>query len=184
MSEQEFIGQNIPITVELPKDSVLRRLVPAHSKKSREVTQEDVDRVVEETRVLHAICFEQYGMYGGAYAMAHPQIEDKDPLKFFVTADRKIIINPVITKHSNYLTSSKEGCVTFAGTPRTTVDRWHKCEVEYVTIMVDPDNKDKFKLSSKIEESLSSLPSFIFQHECDHLDGKYIFPYEHKDEYK
>ena len=109
------------MNIEIPKDSVLNRIVPAHKKVSREVTEKDIDRVIEEVRVLHAICFEKVGIYRGAYAMAHPQIDDKDPLRLFVTVDKKIIINPVITNKTKYQVDSREGCVTYAEEQMITV---------------------------------------------------------------
>jgi peptide deformylase len=111
----------------------------------------------------------------GAYSMAHPQIESDDPMRFYVTNDRKIIINPVITKHSNYLVDSKEACMTFPKKDRIIVSRWQKLELSFQTIMVDSKDSTKFKLSSVIMESLSGQDSFVAQHEIDHLDGIYIY---------
>lgn len=164
------------VTNETPQENeYLKRLVPKHDKKSREVTEKDVDKVIEEAKVLYGLCFSANGLYKGAYAMAHPQIENKDPLRLFVTADRRIVINPVIIKHSNYTVDSQEACMTFPDMGLITVPRWQKCEVEFVTIMVDPDDKDKFKLSSVQHDSLSGFNSFVWQHESDHLEAKYIY---------
>ncbi len=157
------------------RESPLKRLVPPHNKKSRVVTEEDVERLVEEARILHAICFESSEGYSGAYAMHHAQIDDKDPLNFFVTGSAEIIINPVIVKHSNYTNDSNEGCVTYLGQKQVVVQRWQKIDVEYVTIMTHPENPDKFKLSSKIEKHYSGLEAKVFQHEYDHGNAKYIY---------
>ena len=155
---------------------VTDRLVKPHTLKSRQVAEEDVDRVVSESKILHELCFGAVGIYKGAYAMHHSQIDDKDPLDFFVLVERKIVINPVITRHSNYFKDSKEGCVTYNHLPQTIVPRWQKIDVEYRTIMVDPENKDKFKLSGIITEKLSGPKAFVFAHEYDHGKGKYIYP--------
>ena len=171
-------SENTPVVIELPEKSPLRRLVAPHKKISRLVTETDIDRVVEEAKVLHAICFESYGIYRGAYAMHHSQIDDKDPLNFFVTVDHQIVINPIIKRHSNYTVDSKEGCVTYAEKNQVVVQRWQKLEVEYVTLMVDPKDDKKFKLSSVIEESLSGMPAKIFQHEFSHGNAEYIHPFE------
>jgi peptide deformylase len=148
---------------------VLKKIVPAHNNKSRLVLEEDIEYVSKQAQVLHDICMV------GAYAMHHSQIESDDPMNFFVTKDRKIVINPKITRHSNYFADSKEGCMSFLDKEQVIVPRWQKCEVEYQTIMVDPENKDKFKLSSVIEESLSGRDSHVFQHELDHGDAKFIY---------
>ena len=170
----------IPIKVEIPKDSVLNRIVPPHSKESRQVTDKDIDRVVEESKILHQICFTPMGLYQGAYAMHHSQIDDKDPLSLFVTSDRKIIINPKITRHSNYTVDSKEACRTFSDQPQIIVQRWRKIEIDYQTVMVDPDDKDKFKLSSVQHESQSGFDAFVTEHEVDHGMAKYIYPINKK----
>ena len=163
---------------EAPKEeevSVLKRIVPPHEKISRLVTEEDVPKVVEEAAILHAICFEIQGFYNGAYAMSHPQIDNIDPLRFFVTFDKRLIINPNIVRHSNYTKDSKEACMTFSSREQKIVQRWQKVEVEYVTIMLDSENEGKFKITSLQKDSLSGLEAIIFQHEIDHLNGIYIY---------
>lgn len=162
----------------LPEDSVLRRLVLPHQKTARLVTDADIEKVVEEAKVLHRICYESAGPYRGAYAMHHCQIEDKDPLSLFVTANYKIIINPVIKRHSGYTVTHKEGCVTYPGKEQVVVERWQKVDVEYVTIMVDPKDDNKFILSKPIEDHFTGLEARVFQHEFDHGNAKYIYSNE------
>lgn len=169
----------------LPNDgvkekSVLERVVKPHLKVSRLVTEKDIEKVVEEAKILHAICFESSGLYKGAYAMHHSQIESEDPMKLFVTWDRSIVINPVITRHSNYTKDSEEACVSFADRPMVVVQRWQKIDVEFTTIMSDPDNEGKFKLSSPQTIKLSGPQAFVWQHEIDHGEGKLIYPINEK----
>jgi peptide deformylase len=166
----------VELVKEVPADSVLKRIVPAHNKKSRDAVESDVEKIVEEVGVLHAICFEQNGRYKGAYAMHHSQIESEDPINFFVTWDRMIIINPVVLRHSNYTKDSKEACMSFPTQEETIIQRWQKMDVEYTTIMSDPDNEGKFKLSSRQIESLSGPTAFIYQHEISHGNGILIYP--------
>jgi len=156
-------------------EALKARLVPSHKKDSRDVTEADIDRVIEEAKILYEICFTPVGDYNGAFAMAHSQIDDKDPMKLFVTRERSIIINAKITRHSNYTVDSEEACVSFPDRPQIIVPRWHKIEVEYMTIMVDPEDKDKFKLSSVQKESLSGRESFVWQHEIDHQNSQFIY---------
>ena len=156
-------------------DAVRARLVPPHKLISRKVTEADLARVVEDVRALHEICFMQVGNYQGAYAMHHSQIDDKDPLSLFVTMDRLIVVNPVITRHSNYTTDSKEACVSYPDRPEIIVPRWPKCEVEYETIMIDPTDKNKFKLSGIQHQSVSGRMAFIWQHELDHGNAQFIY---------
>jgi hypothetical protein len=173
--EQTGVGKD-----ELPKDSVLRKIIPPHPKISRIVTDKDISRVIESAKILYEICFTPMGRYQGAYAMHHSQIDDKDPLSFFVTHERNIVINPVIVRHSNYFVDSKEACRSFNEEPQIIVPRWQKIEVDFFAVMVDPKNEKKFKLSSIQHESLSGFPAFIWQHEIDHGLAKFIYPFNSK----
>jgi len=156
-------------------ESVLSRMVAPHSVVSREVTEDDIDRVIKEAQVMHQLCFTPNGNYQAAYAVHHAQIDDKDPLNFFVTGGRNIIINPKIIRHSSYMVDSDEGCITYPHVPEIRIQRYRKLDVEYRTIMTDPENPDKFKMSDIIEERLTGRPSFVFQHEFDHGSAKYIY---------
>lgn len=154
---------------------LLARLVKPHTKVSREVTETDIDKVVEESKTLYRLCYERNGLYSGAYAMHHSQIDDQDPLSFYVTADRSIIINPKIIRHSNYTKDSKEQCMSFPDKEPIIVQRWQKLELEYQTVMTDPNDEKKIKLSNKIVEGMSGFSALVAQHETDHSNGKLIY---------
>lgn len=175
-TETEVVTENKKKTPAEIRDELLSKIVKAHNKKSRLVTEEDVSRVISDTQILYGICMI------GAYAMHHSQINEEDPLSFFVTNNREIIINPVITRHSNYTTDSKEGCMSFMGMERVVVQRYQKMEVTYQTIMIDPEDSTKYKLSSVIEESISGRRSFIFQHEMDHGEANFIYQLPKQDD--
>lgn len=162
------------------READLSRMVKPHDKKSREVKESDIMRVVNESKILYNLCFTPSGLYQGAHAIHHSQIDDKDPLNFFVTVGREIIINPKFIRHSNYTVDSKEGCQSFADKKTTTVQRWHKCEVEYISLIQDKDDENKFLLSNPIRKNLSGFQSFVFQHEYDHGDAKYIYEINNK----
>jgi len=148
----------------------LLRIVPEHRKVSREVTESDVERVIEEAKVLFNICYSQNGPYNGALAMAHPQIDDKDPLRFFVTASAELIINPVIVRRTKTTIDSVEGCYTYPSLPPLkTVQRSNKIEVEYQTIEEDG------KLSRVSYKGVSGKEAKVWQHEIGHLDAVYIY---------
>lgn len=149
-------------------DDLLDRYVPPHKKTSRTVTNDDIETVIREGGVLLALCSIRRGMFPSAYAVAHPQIEKRKPLRFFVTRDGEIIINPIITNHSNYTVESIEGCMTFPTHRLIPVKRFQKCEVDYQTI---EDNK----LTEIKHRSLSGKEAFIYQHEIQHFDGQNIF---------
>lgn len=149
----------------------LKFYVKPHKKVSREVKIEDIPKVVEDAHILFNLCYTQNGPYPGGFAVAHPQINDTDPLRFFVTNQREIIINPVITRHTTVKIDSEEGCLSFPDKMPTMVPRWNKCEVEFVTL--DPNNENGLSEVKKL--SLNGRTAKVFQHEVDHLDAIYIF---------
>ena len=145
------------------------RYVKPHRKVSRDVTEKDLKRVAEEAHVMYNLCFCRWGMYPSAFAIAHPQIDDKDPLRFFVTAQREIIINPAIINHTKVPVKSLEGCMSLPSTPRVVVNRFNKCEVEFTTLTKEG------VLSERLHKDIGGQESRIWQHEIQHLDSIYIY---------
>jgi len=146
-----------------------KHYVDPHKKISVEVKEKDLPIIIKDTKLMYILCFIQRGLYPGALAIAHQQINKKNPLRFFVTNEKKIIINPVIIRHTNTTIDSKEGCMSFPDNSQIIVQRYNKCEIEYQTI------SDDKKLLINKKCSLSGLTAKIYQHEIDHFDCKYIF---------
>lgn len=147
----------------------LKYYVEPHKKKSREVKEKDLKRVIDDAHIMYNLCYTQRGIYPGGFAVAHPQITKKDPLRFFVTKDKQVIINPKIIRHTQVTVDSVEGCLSYPLLPMRTVQRWNKCEVEYHTLTPEGEISDRLTIN------LSGKDSKIYQHELDHLDGKYIY---------
>jgi peptide deformylase len=157
----------------------LKYLVPPHKVKSREVTKDDLKRVVTDAKILYNLCYTQNGLYPGAYAMAHSQIDDKDPLRFFITAEGKVVVNPKITRRTNYYVDKEEACMTFPNSPRKIVQRFHKIDVILRSIA---DENGEVIMTEPLEVKLTGKDSQIFQHELDHLNGSYIYDEDHTPE--
>lgn len=145
------------------------KIVDAHRVISRECTDFEAKRIAREAFLMKDF----FGEY--TVALAHPQVDDREPLRFFVLrhflldeARSTVIVNPRITRHSGYTVDSLEGCHTWPGRPHKVVQRWRKCEVQYQVL-------DGNKLSEIREEALVGFKAFVFQHELDHLDGKYCY---------
>lgn len=173
MVKRKYMNQEPQIKSPLPEREevdFIKYYVKPHTKVARDVTKEDIVAVMQDAHILYNLCYSQHGYHPGAYAVAHPQINDKDPLRFFVTRDKEIIINPVIIRHTNHTIDSEEGCLSFPYKGTAVVQRWNKCEVECQTL--DAEGED---LTEKVVLKLSGLMSKIFQHEIDHFDGKMIF---------
>jgi len=153
------------------KVDFLKYYVKPHKKISREVEKNDLYIVLKDLHIMYNLCFTQRGKFGGAMAVAHSQINDKDPLRFFITKDKKIVINPIITRHTNHTVDSLEGCLSFPDNSMIVVQRWNKCEVKYFTL-----DKDGNKLV-EVFEKLNGTEAKVFQHELEHLDGSAIYEF-------
>lgn len=156
--------------IEEEKNRLLSRYVEPHRKIAREVTEEDIDRLSEEVKVCYKLCFINRGNYLGAKAIAHPQIDDKDPLRFFVTKNGELVVNPIILRQVKTIQIEKEGCLSFPDFPEKYIARSTKLTVQFDTI--DFETK-KIKGTSSIE--IKGIQARIFQHEIDHLSGKNIY---------
>lgn len=143
--------------------------VQPHDKVSREVVETDLPILLRDAEILYNLCFMSFGAQTGALAVAHPQIDEEDPMRFFVTQVGEVVINPEIINHTGHTVDSEEGCLSFPWNPWTIVQRWNKCVVKYQTIAED-NTLTEFK-----EVNLSGKMAKVFQHEIDHLDGKYIY---------
>ena len=145
-----------------------KRYKDAHDVKSREVTEDDIPRVILEAEVLRKLCFMPIGIKSGGYAVAHQQITDKDPLRFFVKKSGEIVINPIVLYGSAKIINSSEGCLSFPNLEDVNVRRHKECIVEYQTI-------EDGKLTEAKKKDASGRDSKIFQHEIDHFECKYIY---------
>lgn len=150
------------------------RYCPPHNTKSKWVTNEDLPRLLADGKDLVAMCNLPRGKYSGIAALAHPQMDDKTPLRFFVLPTGMVIINPVITTHTKTPVDKKEGCMTFPDSDIVTVARYNKASATYQTLERLNDDSDPV-LSKPITEALSGGMAHVFQHECGHLNGSQIY---------
>ena len=156
----------------------LKRYVAPHKKKSRWVEEKDIERVIEEGKILLTLCTIPRGMYGNISAIAHPQIDDQDPLRFFVVPGGLLVINPIIFNHTKVTVEKKEGCMSLVEMPmKEDVARYHKIEVMYQTLIQKekPDGSIYPALSDVQKIDLSGPPAYVFQHEVAHLNAHYIY---------
>ena len=134
---------------------------PPHKKISEVVTDKDMERVIEDAQKMFKLCVD------GCLAIAHCQIDDKNPLRFFCTAD-KIFINPVITRNTKSFVDSTEGCKWFPQRSPVIVQRHYRIEFDFQVV-------DMHKLSEIQHEKVKGVSSFVIQHEIDHMDGNCIY---------
>jgi peptide deformylase len=162
------------------------QIIPKHEVISRLVKPEDLERVYKDAEEMYKLLFQRHGLYNLFYAIAHPQITQDDPLRFFVVNNKLeefkdwrsiVIINPVIIKHSNYTVENEEGCMTFSKSPMTKVNRWQKIQVEFSDLNFKKREDGKFQpvIGARRCLDLTGKIAKVFQHEQDHLDAKYIY---------
>ena len=140
-------------------------IVPPHRKVSRAVTVADYDRVIETEKAMRAWMLSKYSCVG----LAHPQVDDQDPLAFFITLEEplKIILNPRIIFGSGMTISSKEGCMTYPDKEHIYHDRHKAITVEFEVF--------KGKKLVKKKKLISGFLAVVYQHEIDHLNAKYCY---------
>lgn len=147
-------------------------------KKSRPVTEADIQTVQKAIKPMIKLCNKGNGKYTGV-ALAHCQVERADPLCFYVTQDGKCIINPEIIRHTRHTVTNGEGCMSYAHRLIIEVERWNKCEVRYQVLVkvgrVDAEDGFELWLSEPKIKNFSGLSARIVQHEKDHFNGINIY---------
>lgn len=163
------------------------KITVPHQVKSRLVEPKDLERVrkdaAEMQRIMDVLTQPHAPFSHGIFALAHSQVEEKDPLRFFVIntndetmkrewgEDGLIVVNPVIVRHTKHPIIHYEGCVTFPSRAPEKVERWHKCDVDMALVTSDGDFIENYGMPML----LSSRIAQIFQHEIDHFNGKYVY---------
>lgn len=149
--------------------------VDPHNKVSREVKERDLERVKKDAQDMFNLCFIGRGRYQSGFAVAHSQINKKDPLRFFVDINANVIINPVILNHTKTTVDSEEACLSFPEKGKIIVQRYNRLEVEFTYL----DDKGKMYDESGKEYrqriTIGGKEARIWQHEVDHLNAKYIY---------
>lgn len=146
-----------------------------HNIKSRWVAITDLPRVLADGLDMVAMCNLPRGKYGGGAAIAHSQIDDKDPLRFFVLPNGTAIINPLITNHTKTTIEKEEGCLSFPDIDmKKNILRYNKITATYQTLE-RLDEKSKPLISRPITEGLHGRMAHVFQYEVSHLNGNQIY---------
>ena len=158
------------------------KYIKPHNKISRHVTDKDLPRVLEDAKILHEMCMVGRGDYNTAFAIAHTQIEEKDPLRFYVTIKGQIIINPVIFNHTKQFIDKREGCMSFPENPMIPLTRFHKIQMRYQTLSYktrEGNNVTGLALTEEVTSDYSGEDAEVCQHEVAHLLGSNIYLNSH-----
>jgi len=126
------------------------------------------------------------GYYNKAFAIAHSEVNET-PMAFFVVSpevvgermfEKQVIINPEILRSASHKEISpgvsvpnaieyQEPCLSFPYRTPKTIKRYDLIWVRYQV-------RGLFGLRTK-ERTLSGIASQIFQHECEHIQGRNMY---------
>jgi peptide deformylase len=143
-------------------------IIDPHNIISRLITPDDYARVKEEADRIYEEAFSPKGIFKKVYAVAHQQVTDKDPLRFFILRSGLIVMNPEIIRHTKTTVGDYEACLSFPNNYQILVQRWYKITVKYEKLNNDLTVYQR-------EEHLKGLEARIFQHEMAHFDCNYIY---------
>lgn len=157
--------------------ALLKHYVAPHRKRSRWVTEEDIDKVIEDGKIMVNLCHTRRGVYQGS-AIAHTQINDTDPLRFFVLASGAVVINPVMVDHTKTPVFKDQGCMSYPEEPLRTIATFHKVTVRFQTVAKrqNPETgEEKIVFSPFTEQGFSGAVAEVMVHEISHLNGWNIY---------
>lgn len=142
------------------------------NKQSRKVTEEDMQTVRDLIRDIQRLCNKPLGPNNiRAEAIAHCQVDQSDPMRFFVLKDGTTYVNPHIIERIGKPIRNMEGCMSYANADaKLSTMRYKKLRIK-CTVLKDPfcdpvDHRDLV---------VTGLLAFIMQHEIDHMNGKHIY---------
>lgn len=159
--KKKAVKKKVPKKIEEPIS-----IVDPHGVSSREVVEADFPRVLSHAQQMLDLCKKPRGKCNGALALAHSQVEKEDPLRFFVTADGFVCVNPVITNHTRHKVHRKEQCLSFPDHDPIRVARYNKVTVKFAVLF---ENELIYS-----EENIHGRAAKVFQHEIDHMNALYI----------
>lgn len=139
---------------------------------SRPVTDEDIPRIIETMPIMNDLLAKKLGI-----ALAHIQVVDKDPLRFYVHKSGSFMINPEIIRHTQHTVDKKEACLSYCTKAPIIKERYHKIELRFQTIQntTSVAGKAMQVLSEPKIVSMVGEDAQVVQHEIEHMDGFNIY---------
>lgn len=138
------------------------KVLPEQCKKKSQPVVNFKD-IIPIAKQMILLCQRPLNRYPGALALAHCQVDHDFPLRFFVTSNGEIIINPEILYVEKPYTHM-EGCYSYSFRGEKKVKRFNTIKVKYFD-----ENEQEHT------ETYIGLKAAIFQHENDHFNGKSIY---------
>jgi len=151
---------------------MLKIIQKIKGKQSRKCTEADLPNIRALALEIKDLCGKPLlKCKGGALAIAHCQVDQNDPMRFFVMQDGSVVINPSIREYRGKPIRNNEGCMSFADCPvQIGVMRHKKIVVNCITL-ASPDAEEEERVGLEVTGTMA----YVFQHEVDHMNGKHIF---------
>lgn len=147
------------------------RYCEPHNIPSKWVKSIDLEKVMADGKDLVALCNLPRGKYSGISALTHSQIDNKNPLRFFVLTNGMVIINPIIFSHTKVTVDKQECCMSHCDELiKEKIPRYNKISVMYQTLA--KGEKGEIVLSKPVTEQLSGGQAHMFEHKVGHLNSK------------
>jgi peptide deformylase len=115
------------------------------------------------------LCREPLGKYKFAHALAHCQVDHDDPLRFFVTHDGRVIINPKIVDRGEEHIVENEACYSYPHRTPKKIKRLKEITVDYQYMNTEGE------VFWKRNQVFEGLMARVFQHELGHFNGNAIY---------
>lgn len=149
------------------------QLLPKQSRHQSQPVPEDrikelVCPLIEE---MVELCTQPVGKFPAAHAIAHCQVEEDNPLRFFVCIEGFAVVNPRIIEKSEPFMHT-EGCYSFPYRDPKKVRRFNRVKVEYIEV-----KKGKmfgWSIKKRVRE-FTDLQACIYQHEIGHFNCHTIY---------
>jgi peptide deformylase len=148
--------------------------VAPHNMPSRRVEKEDLPRVLEEGKRMLDLCAVPVGLFRDVPFVAHTQIDNKDPLRFFVFKSGSLLVNPEVVKPvTDEMIEVEEASASFPGEMKKTIQRYKKvlAKTQVVTRGMDGE----LTISGEVEKEVDGNLSVLMQMACEMLNGVHIY---------
>ena len=144
--------------------SVLNQVIllgdPRLHQRCEELEQEEVQASIPKMDLMSEIITAFQQKYGAGRAIAAPQIGWMKRVVVYNVEKKIVMINPVLKDLSNEMIEIWDDCMSFPDL-LVRVKRHRYCTIHYRDLAWNPQ-------ALEVKDDLSEL----FQHECDHLDGR------------
>ncbi len=180
----ELTNEELAVKIRERQVELVKYYVEPHNKPSRMATDADVERIQKDATIMHEMCIAGRADYVQGHALAHTQINDTDPIRFFVWIEddgrARVFINPVIETASGEMIAGEEGCMSYPSDLKKVVFRYKHVKLRFQTLGLKVDKATGEQTSEVFISEPGTVNIYghnarIVQHEVSHLNGHNIY---------